>query len=256
MAAFVTVFGLHLDLLGCATSTPDSLIPATGSWICQKLRIDPVAFDVNAACSGFVYGLAVARGQMATMGYSKVAMVTAEKYTRVTDYTDRATCIFFGDSAGALLLSPHKPEFGFEVVDVVMANMNEGADCVTTTIGGYFRQDGPRVKEYALRGFTSSASSILRRNDVKASDLKAFVGHQANFRVLQTVCDVLNVHESQHWHNVRDFGNQGAAGAATAFCQGVERHTQDLQDGDLILVTTFGSGFTTGSALLRCVRSN
>lgn len=244
-----------LDLLVCATSTPDSLIPATASWTCNKLAIDPVAFDVNAACSGFVYGLATAQGLMQSMGYSKVAMVTAEKYTRVTDYTDRKTCVFFGDSAGTLLMTPERPKQGFEVVDIVMANMNEGAECVTTPIKGYFRQDGPEVKKYALKGFTNSATEILERNGLTPEDLYAFVGHQANYRVLQTVCDMLGVHESQHWHNVRYFGNQGAAGAATTFCQKAEEHAADLVDGAYVLATTFGSGFTTGSALLRVVKN-
>lgn len=245
----------ELDLLICATSTPDSLIPATASWICNQLKVDPVAFDVNAACSGFVYGLATAKAMMESMGYKRVAMVTAEKYTRVTDYTDRKTCVFFGDSAGTVLMSHERPKSGFEIVDIVMENMNEGAECVTTPIKGYFRQDGPEVKKYALKGFTNSATQILQRNGLEPKDLFAFVGHQANYRVLQTVCDMLGVQESQHWHNVRDFGNQGAAGAATTFCQKFEAHEGELEDGQYVLSTTFGSGFTTGSVLLRCVKN-
>ena len=245
-----------LDLLVCATSTPDSLIPATASWICKQLEIDPVAFDVNAACSGFVYGIATAKAMMDSLGYERVAMVTAEKYTRVTDYTDRKTCVFFGDSAGTVLMTKERPKLGFEVVDVVMENMNEGAECVTTPIKGYFTQDGPEVKKYALKGFTKSATTILERNGLTPADLYAFVGHQANYRVLQTVCDMLGVAESQHWHNVRDFGNQGAAGAATTFCQKVEEHEDALEDGAYVLSTTFGSGFTTGSALLRVVKND
>ncbi len=243
--------GEDLDLLVCATSTPDALIPATASFACRRMEINPVAFDVNAACSGFAYGVSVAGSMLSSGRFEKVAMVTAEKYTRVTDYSDRATCVFFGDSAGTLLLQNEKPKKGLEVVDWVMANMNEGAGCVTTPIGGFFWQDGAKVKKYALRGFRDSALEILGRNDLETSDLRAFVGHQANYRVLQTVCDTLGVHESQHWHNVRECGNQGAAGAATALCQHLESET--LEDGDHILVTTFGSGFTTGSVLLRAI---
>ena len=243
--------GEDLDLLVCATSTPDALIPATASFACKRLGIDPVAFDVNAACSGFAYGISVADSMIRSGRFAKVAMVTAEKYTRVTDYSDRATCIFFGDSAGTLLLSNEKPKVGLEVVDWVMANMNEGAECVTTPIGGFFWQDGAKVKEYALRGFRDSALEILERNNLQTGDLCAFVGHQANYRVLQTVCDTLGIHESQHWHNVRNCGNQGAAGAATAFCQHLESET--LSEGDFILATTFGSGFTTGSVLFRAI---
>ena len=242
-----------IDLLVCATSTPDSLIPATASWMCQQLGIEPVAFDVNAACSGFVYGLAAARGLMSTMGYQRVAMCTAEKYTRVTDYQDRSTAVFFGDSAGCLLLQPEAPELGLEVVDVVMANMNEGAHLVTTPIGECFRQDGRKVKEYALVGFRESALSILGRNGLESKDLKAFVGHQANLRVLEIVAEDLGVKPEQHWFNVDVCGNQGAAGVAATFCEHTHTQRDQLKHGDYILATVFGSGFTTASALLRWV---
>lgn len=240
-----------LDLLVCATSTPDRLIPATASYIAQKLAADPLAFDVNAACSGFVYGLAVAKSLMETFGHDRAALCTAEKYTRVTDYDDRATCIFFGDSAATVLLSKERPERGFEIVDLLMENVNEGADHVTTPIGGYFRQDGRRVKEYALRSFEKSAKQILARNSLDVSELKAFCGHQANLRVLEEVGRAVGVSEEQHWHNVATCGNQGAAGVITAFTMALDEHAADVRDGDLFLLTVFGSGFTTGSVLLR-----
>lgn len=240
-----------LDLLVCATSTPDTLIPSTASWIGRELDIDPVAFDVNAACSGFVYGLATATALMNQFGYRKIALTTAEKYTRVTDYMDRATCIFFGDSAATVLIAPDEPELGFEVVDLIMENANEGAEHVSTPVGGYFRQNGRMVKDYALRSFKKSAEEILARNDLSAKDLRAFAGHQANMRVLETVAESVGVSPEQHWHNVSTCGNQGAAGVISAFCQKLEEHEYDLHDGDLFLLTVFGSGFTFGSALLR-----
>lgn len=242
-----------LDLLVCATSTPDALIPATASFICKKLGVNPVAFDCNAACSGFVYGLAVADAMIKTMGYRRVALVTAEKYTRVTDYRDRATCIFFGDSAATVLLQPEMPRRGIEVVDVTLCNYNEGADLVTTPIGGYFWQDGGKVKEVALRAFAESATGMLARHNLRSSDLRAFFGHQANYRVLQTVADMLSVHEHQHWSNVQWVGNQGAAGVITTLCGGLREHAAELRHGDWLLATVFGSGFTSGSALFRWI---
>jgi len=239
----------ELDLLVCATSTPNTLIPATASHICKRMQVDPVAFDVNAACSGFVYGLATANGLMKTLGYKRVAMVTAEKYTRVTNYADRSTAIFFGDSASTVLMQHERPETGFEIVDVIMENVNAGAELVTTPVGGYFWQDGRRVKDQALKSFEKSARDILGKNGVTTADLRAFAGHQANMRVLETVAATVGVQPEQHWHNVSKCGNQGAAGVASTFCGRVE--TESLADGDLILLTVFGSGFTTGSALLR-----
>ncbi len=243
----------ELELLVCATSTPDRLIPATASYIAKKLGIDPVAFDVNAACSGFVYGLAVAKGLMATTSYKRVALCTAEKYTRVTDYDDRATCIFFGDSASTVLLAPEAPSRGLEVLDISMQNVNEGADHVTTPIGGFFRQDGRKVKEYALRSFEKSAKTMLAKHGLATSDLRAFCGHQANLRVLETVGETLGLQPGQHWTNVATCGNQGAAGVITAFTTQLEQHESELEPGDLFLLTVFGSGFTTGSALLRWI---
>lgn len=243
----------ELELLVCATSTPDTLIPATASWIGQKLEIDPIAFDVNAACSGFVYGLATATSLMASFGYRRAALCTAEKYTRVTDYDDRSTCIFFGDSATTVLLQPDEPAVGFEIVDLSMENANEGAAFVSTPVGGTFRQDGRRVKEFALKSFEKSARQMLGRHGLGVAELKAFCGHQANLRVLEEVAGRLGVRADQHWYNVDTCGNQGAAGVVTAFCTEVERREAELADGDLFLLTVFGSGFTYGSVLLKRV---
>lgn len=244
--------GPELDLLVCATSTPDALIPATASYVARKLDLDRVvAFDVNAACSGFVYGLATVDGMMTRLGYARAAFVTAEKYTRVTDYDDRSSCIFFGDSAATVLLSSERPERGFEVVDLCLRNVNHAADCVTTAIGGYFRQDGKRAKDYALPAFLGRSTELLERNGLAIGDLRAFCGHQANRRVLELVADELGLRPEQHWFNADRLGNQGAAGVITSFCMGLDRHADTLADGDLFLLTVFGSGFTTGSLLLR-----
>jgi len=186
-------------------------------------------------------------------GHKRAALCTAEKYTRVTDYDDRSTCIFFGDSAGTILLQAERPERGFEIVDLTYFNTNEGADCVHTPTGGWFRQDGRRVKEYALDCFERSAREILERNDVKVRDLRAFSAHQANLRVLEIVADAIGLAPEQHWHNVVTCGNQGAAGVITTFCSRCEQEESTFVDGDLFLMTVFGSGFTTGSVLLRWI---
>ncbi len=240
-----------LDLVVLATSTPDALIPATASFCCKHLGIDPVAFDINAACSGFIYGLAVAQGLVGSLGSQRAALVTAEKYTRVTDYSDRSSCVFFGDGAATVLLQAERPSRGFELVDLLLENRNQGADMVTTPVGGCFRQEGRAVKEHALQAFVGLSREILERNGATPAGLRGFVGHQANLRVLETVAAELGVTPEQHWSNVRWKGNQGAAGCATSFVEGVLGHLEELRDGDLVLCTVFGSGFTSGSALLR-----
>lgn len=242
----------ELELLICATSTPDCLVPSTASYICNKLELPSVALDVNAACSGFVYGLAVAQGLMEASGFVRVALCTAEKYSRVVDPTDRRNAIFWGDSAATVMLQRDPPPVGAELVDVVLKNVNKGADLAKVPIRGYVAVDGNAVKPIADKGFMDSATDILERNRLSADDLRAFMGHQVNLRVLESLADTLGVN-GRHWHNVEMLGNQGAAGVVTTFCAGVERHAGELQDGDLFLLTVFGAGFTSGSALLRWV---
>jgi len=243
----------ELELFVCASSTPDCLEPATASFIAEKLRLRAVAFDVNAACSGFVYGLAVARGLMETQGYERAAVCAADKYTKVIDPTDRRNSIFFGDSAATVMLQREVPAVGAEVVDLVMENLNEGAGLAKTPIRGYFSMAGGEVKRIATKGLVDSATDILRRNRLDPEDLSAFMAHQVNLRLLESLADTLGVQSGRHWHNVESHGNQGAAGVLTTFCAGVERHVDDLKDGDLLLLTVYGGGFTGGSTLLRWI---
>lgn len=240
-----------VELLVCATSTPDRLVPSTACFIANSLHIDPVAFDVNAACSGFVYGVAVADAMATAYGYRRTVLCTAEKYSKVTDPDDRGTAIFFGDSAATMLLSPDRPAVGFEIVDLLVENLNEGASYVQTPVGGFFQQEGRMVKKYALAGFEKSARDLLRRNGLEIEDLRVFIGHQANLRVLEEVGRALHLSTEQHAYNVDRYGNQGGAGVATALCGRVEDRDDVLVDGDLLLLTTFGAGFTMGSLLLR-----
>ena len=240
-----------IDLLICATSTPDRLVPATGCYIGKKLGISPVTFDLGATCSGFVYGLSVARAMMRDQGYRRVALCVAEKWTKFTDYTDRASAIFFGDGAGTVLLQPERPTRGFEVVDLTMVNLNDCADLVTCPVGGHFRQIGRRVLESATAEFELRSAEMLQRHGLEPGDLRAFIGHQANLRILDAVRSNLGLSPEQHWYNVDWAGNQGGAGVLTALAEQVERRRAELTPGDLILVTVFGAGFTSGSALLR-----
>lgn len=243
-----------LDLLVCVTSTPDTLIPGTGCRIARDLGVDPASFDLNASCAGFPYGVAAAEGLLRSGRHARAAVVVAEHYTRFVDPQDRATAVFFGDGAAALLLQAERPARGLALLDCDMANLNQGVDAVAIPIGGHFWQDGPEVRRYALRGFAESAGRILERNGLRPADLRAFVGHQASYRLLEEVCGRLGIREEQHWHSVRDCGNQGAAGCATALCQGLATHDDRLADGDLVLLTAVGAGFTSGSLLLRALR--
>jgi 3-oxoacyl-[acyl-carrier-protein] synthase-3 len=245
--------GEDIELLICATSTPDTLAPATASWICNKLGIAAVPFDMNASCSGFIYGLAVADALMSARGVKRVALCAAEKYSRVVDHRDRRFEIFFGDSAGALLLQPEAPQVGSELVDLTMSSRNEGAELALTPVKGFFSMDGAAIKPIATEMLVRSAAEMLERNGLEMSQLRAFMAHQMNYRLLEDLVEALGVREDQHWHNVQTAGNQGGAGVLTTFSAGLDQHADELRDGDLFLLTVVGSGFTAGSALLRYI---
>jgi 3-oxoacyl-[acyl-carrier-protein] synthase III len=242
-----------VELLICATSTPDTLAPATASWIAGKLGMAAVPFDMNASCSGFIYGLAVADAMMTTRGLRRIVLTAAEKYSRVVDHTDRRFEIFFGDSAGALLLQPEPPAVGLELVDLTMDARNAGTELAITPVQGFFSMDGAAIKPIATDMLVRSASDVLERNGLDVSSLRAFMGHQMNWRLLESLVDALGVSEEQHWHNVQTAGNQGGAGVLTTLCAGLDERADELRDGDLLLLTVVGSGFTAGSALLRYV---
>jgi 3-oxoacyl-[acyl-carrier-protein] synthase-3 len=246
----------ELDLLICGTSSPDTTIPPTACHLAHKLGIHAVAFDVNGACASFAYALAAAKSFMKEMGHRKVALCCAERYTGLTDYRDRRTCVLFGDGAATLLLDTEQPPRGAEIVDILLVNDHEWIDLVSVPVGGYFEFAGSQLKEPAGQLLASNASAMLERHGLKMSDIRAFMGHQANYRLLQSVGKRLGVVEEQHWSNVRMMGNQGAAGAVTTFCEGVERHAADLRDGDLFLLTVVGSGLTSGCVLLRWTESS
>ena len=242
-----------VDLLVCATTTPDALAPATACYMGMKLGIDPVAFDVGAACSGFVYALQVTAGMIAQGGYRRALCVATEDYTRLTDYTNRQTCIFFGDSAGVALMQAEQPDVGLELVDVLLVNVNEGVPYVGLPINGFFSQVGNKVLDYATKCFLARSTEMLERHGLKPADLRAFVGHQANLIMLEQVANTLGLRQDQHWHNVEWCGNQGCAGVASTLALHLEQQRDSLKHGDWFLLTTFGAGFTTGSALLRWI---
>lgn len=241
----------RLDLLVCATSSPDAMLPSVAAHIAHTLGTDAAAFDVNAACSGLVYGMATARSMMQGMGYRRVALCCADTYTRYVDYGDRRSAVLFGDGAATFLLQPERPARGAEVVDVCLENSHAGIDLVRVPLGGSWNLQGPQIKAPASEILVRCANRVLERNQLAVSDLKAFIAHQANLRILEGIAEALGVRDEQHWHNVREYGNQGAPGAATVLCQQVERRADALRDGDWILMAVVGSGVTAGAMLLR-----
>jgi 3-oxoacyl-[acyl-carrier-protein] synthase-3 len=253
-----------IDLVLCATVTPDYFnMPATSCIISDKLGIKNVqAFDISAACSGFVYALSVAKAFIESGMKKHVLIVGAEKFSSIVDYTDRTTCILFGDGAGAAVIS------ATEVKEEAMIDVHASADgsysdfLVTPAPGcvnplsqkvideglGFVQMKGNETFKLAVKTLTKDVKNILARNGIDAKDIPHFVPHQANYRIIKAVGDSLKMSEEQVVVTVNKYGNTSAASIPMAINDIYE--SGRLQKGDLMLLDTFGGGLTWASALL------
>lgn len=240
-------FGLMPEVLICGTSVPDYDIPANASTIAARLQLSSFCFDANSACSSFLTDILVAKGLLDSKAFSTAAIFTPERYSLRLDYTDRTSSFLFGDGSAAAYLARGADITGFEIVDVSMQSDASGYESVQMPVGQYFGQNGAAVQKFAIRRTCESTEAILQRNGLAISDVQYFIGHQANLRMLQSVCTRLGLTEQQHLYNVDRFGNQGAAGGPIVLSQNWDR----FSEGDLVVMTLVGSGLTWGSAVLR-----
>jgi 3-oxoacyl-[acyl-carrier-protein] synthase-3 len=253
-----------VDLVLCATVTPDYFnMPATSCIISDKLGIKNVqAFDISAACSGFVYALSVAKAFIESGMKKHVLIVGAEKFSSIVDYTDRTTCILFGDGAGAAVIS------ATEVKEEAMIDVHASADgsyadfLVTPAPGcvnplsqkvideglGFVQMRGNETFKLAVKTLTKDVKDILARNGIDAKDIPHFIPHQANYRIIKAVGDSLKMSEEQVVVTVNKYGNTSAASIPMAINDIYE--SGRLHKGDLMLLDTFGGGLTWASALL------
>jgi 3-oxoacyl-[acyl-carrier-protein] synthase III len=237
-----------LDTAIGGTSVPDDDIPSNGCVISARLGLEQLrAFDVNSACSTFVVQCHVMRG-LVTSGLTKEAAIfCAERYTTRMDFSDRRNCILFGDASVAALVSSQKRPGSLKLVDSLVESSPSGWEHIHLADGKHFHQNGAQVQKFAITKTITAAQDILARNQLKTSDAQWFIGHQANYRMLTTAMEKMGVHESRHLFNVRDRGNQGAAGAPSVLSQNWDRY----QKGDYIVVAVVGAGLTWGSLLLQ-----
>ncbi len=238
-----------IDLVISGTSVPDWDIPANACSIAAGLGLECTAFDVNSACSSFVVDLHAARGLMLSEMASSVAIFNAERYSTRLDFTDRGSCMLFGDGAAATLLSSHQHVHGLELIDTIVESSPSGFQSVRMAEGGLFTQNGAAVQRFAVTKTVAITRQLLARHDLVANDLAYFVSHQANYRMLTSACDKLGITPEQHLHNVELRGNQGAAGAPSVLSANWDR----FKVGDLIAVAVVGSGLTWGAALFKRV---
>jgi 3-oxoacyl-[acyl-carrier-protein] synthase-3 len=254
----------EIDLVLCATVTPDYFnMPSTACIISDKLGIRNVqAFDISAACSGFVYLLTVAKAFIESGMKKNVLIVGAEKFSSIVDYTDRSTCILFGDGAGAAVISAtSKKEEAF--VDVHASADGAYADFLVTPAPGsinpvsqkvideglqYVQMKGNETFKLAVKTLTKDVKEILAKNEINSDDIPHFIPHQANYRIIKAVGDALKMKEEQVVLTVGKYGNTSAASIPMAINDIWE--SGRLQNGELMLLDTFGGGLTWASALL------
>jgi 3-oxoacyl-[acyl-carrier-protein] synthase-3 len=253
-----------IDLVLCATVTPDYFnMPSTACIISDKLGIKNVqAFDISAACSGFVYLISLAKAFIESGMKKNVLIIGAEKFSSIVDYTDRSTCILFGDGAGAAVMSA-TTEKKEALIDVHASADGSYSDFLVTPAPGsvnpmsqqvldeglqYVQMKGNETFKLAVKTLTKDVKEILAKNEIEASDIPHFVPHQANYRIIKAVGDALKMSEEQVVVTVGKYGNTSAASIPMAINDIWE--SGRLKEGELMLLDTFGGGLTWASALL------
>ena len=246
------------------TVTPDMMFPSTACLVQDKLGAKGAwGFDVSAGCSGFVYALQAGVKLVESGAHSKVLVIGADANTRMTDYTDRATCVLFGDGGGAVLLEPcAEGEIG--MIDFVHEVDGSGGVALNLKGGGslnpsshetvdqkmhYIHQDGQAVYKFAVRKMAEATSKLLGRNGVKGSDLGCFIPHQANKRIILSTAERLGMPLERVIINIDRYGNTTAATIPLAMQ--TAREEGRLEQNDLVLIASVGAGFTAGASLLR-----
>jgi 3-oxoacyl-[acyl-carrier-protein] synthase-3 len=252
---------LDIDLLVCCTTTPDYIFPATGNLLCEMCGLkNAFSYDLNAACSGFLFGLVTGSQFIETGKYKKVLVVGADKMSAIVNYEDRATCILFGDGAGVVLLEPSTEGFG--VIDSVLKTDGSGADYLCQKAGGsrrppsietvtnkehYAFQEGATVFKSAVTNMSGVAAEIMERNKLTANDVTWLVPHQANKRIIDATAARMGVAEDKVMINIHKYGNTTNATIPLVMWD----YEKKLKKGDNLILAAFGGGFTWGSIYLK-----
>jgi 3-oxoacyl-[acyl-carrier-protein] synthase-3 len=254
----------ELDAIIVATVTPDMLFPATACLVQDRLGAKKVwGFDLIAACSSFVYGLQVGTQFVKSGAHKKVMVIGSDVMSSIIDYTDRATCVIFGDGAGAVILEPSEEE-GIDVIDFLHEVDGSGACSLYMPGGGslnppshetidkkmhYVHQDGQAVFKFAVRKMAELCETVLKRNGLTGADVDCFIPHQANLRIINATADRVGLDKNKVIVNIDRYGNTTSGTIPLAMNTAIEEGK--LKKGDLVLVAAVGAGFTVGATLLR-----
>jgi len=252
---------LEIDCIICATVTPDMVFPATANIIGDKIgATNAFGFDLGAACSGFLFALTTGASFVEAGRYKKVIVVGVDKMSSIIDYSDRATCIIFGDGAGAVLLEPSADEDGFQ--DSILKSDGSGRAYLHLKAGGslkpatietvmakehYAFQDGQPVFKFAVKGMADVSAELLEKHNLTGEDIAWLVPHQANLRIIDATADRVGLPKEKVMINIQKYGNTTAATIPLCLWE----WESQLKKGDNLILAAFGGGFTWGAAWVK-----
>ena len=250
-----------IDLVLVSTATPDMLIAATAAHVATEIAAtNAFGYDLQAACSGFLYGMSTAAAYVSSGRYQRVLLIGADKMSSVIDYNDRTTCIIFGDGAGAVLFEPNEEGFGLR--DEYFRSDGIGREHLYIKAGGsmlppseetvsngqhFLRQDGKTVFKFAVSNMADAAIKLMKRNELASGDIDFFVPHQANKRIIDATAQRTGVNSEKVLSNISSYGNTTAATLPLILSDFEQR----FQKGDNLMFAAFGGGFTWGAAWLK-----
>ena len=251
----------EIDLVLVATATPDMLVASTAAYVASEIgAVNAFSYDLLAACSSFLYGMSTAASYVESGRYKKVLLIGADKMSSIIDYTDRATCIIFGDGAGAVLFEPNDEGLGLQ--DEYLRSDGSGREFLKMDAGGsimpashetvdqrlhYARQDGKTVFKFAVSNMADVSAKIMERNDLTHEDVDWLVPHQANKRIIDATANRMGVDESKVLMNIQRYGNTTSATLPLMLYD----YEKQIKKGDNLVFAAFGGGFTWGSIFLK-----
>ncbi len=250
-----------IDLVICATVTPDYLFPSTANLVCTQVGIPSIcSFDILAACSGFIYALSTGAQFIESGRFKKVIIIGADKMSSIVDYTDRTTCVLFGDGAGAVLLEPTTENEG--IIDFNLHSDGTGENHLIMKGGGsknpashetidkkyhYIHQEGPSVFKFAVTNMADAAANIMEKNNLKGEDIKWLVPHQANKRIIDATANRMGIGSEKVMLNIQKYGNTTAATIPLCLFD----YENQINKGDNLILAAFGGGFTWGAVYIK-----
>jgi 3-oxoacyl-[acyl-carrier-protein] synthase-3 len=257
-----------IELLIVATASPDMIWPATACIVAHKLGLRRIpAFDIQAACAGFIFGLSIAEQYISNRNYENVLLIGSDALTRYVNWSDRSTCVLFGDGAGALVLRKSASEYG--ILATYLATDGAGADLLKIPAGGtllpassetiaqdlhYIHMNGNEVFKFAVRAIPEAAYKVLEKAKLTISDIDFFIPHQANVRIIEAAAERLKISKKKIVLNIDKYGNTSTASIPLALNE--LREKGHLKKGTTLLLVSFGAGFTWGATILKWSRDD